>query len=301
MRLAPGVIVGYGARLSSGAADFRIQPRSQERLTGPLGIVQVEKRGGLALHVQVADFSGRHRVPVAVYDAALVASYGLPAAAGANVARPVRHEDVEILRRPDAIEQLDPGLVFEPVPKRSGQGLAGRDPQTERREVVTLCEALDREDRRVPGGRVEEDRGLESVDDAQHVSRHAGAARIKHCGGPDVPGEYEVTAEAVDEEELRDRERAVLVVQSEHVHAPELSGQREVGVGVVYAFGLPGRAAGEVERGKVVAVSVRGLERGRLARDPGVPVVEYRPATGRGVRLPTHHDDVLEETRLGRP
>ena len=107
----------------------RVEPLAQERPTRALRVVQIEERGRFSLELEVPDLSAGDFLPVRVDDTAFVSRDGLAAAPWADVPRPVRDEDMEILGGPDAVDELDPRAVEEVVPEGSGERLTcGRLP-----------------------------------------------------------------------------------------------------------------------------------------------------------------------------
>src|SRR5262249_54532529 len=134
-----------------------LDPRTEERLLGPVVLVPVEGHRGVALDAQIADLAPRHRPAVVVHDRRLIAGHGHPRGARPNLIRTVREKDVKDLRGPDPVDDFDAEPLAPARVDLIGQRLAGRHADAQRGEIEALLRLLDGEHAGVEGRHAEED------------------------------------------------------------------------------------------------------------------------------------------------
>ena len=135
--------------------------------------MHVEQGGRFSLHEQVANLPLWNRLTVVIHELQLVARERFATTARANVARPIRQENVEVLGRADPVNDVHPGLFLPLVPNGSRQRFARRDTQAQRGQIILFREALDREHGGIAGRGIIKDGGLEAVNDLEHLRRDA--------------------------------------------------------------------------------------------------------------------------------
>src|SRR5205823_7437613 len=109
-----------------------LDPGTEERLLRLLVLVPVVGHDRVALDAQVPDLAGGHRPPLVVHDDRLVAGHGQARRARPRRTGAVRDEDVEDLRRADAVDELDAEALAPARVELVGQRLARRDAEAER-------------------------------------------------------------------------------------------------------------------------------------------------------------------------
>src|ERR1700693_1733906 len=112
------------------------EPAADKGRAALLAIVPVVRRARRPAHLELADLAPPYRSSLLVYQPQLVAGNGLPGRAVAHISRPGADEHVQHLGRADALQDVDAGPLF-PTPAHVGrQGLAGRDAQARREELL---------------------------------------------------------------------------------------------------------------------------------------------------------------------
>ena len=102
------------------------RPRALERVARLVAVVPVPHRGGRPLDLQLAHLPGGDRAAVVADDAQVVAWHRHAARPVAHVARTIRQEDVQHLRRAEAVENLDAEVLGPPPADLRRQRLARR-------------------------------------------------------------------------------------------------------------------------------------------------------------------------------
>src|SRR6266436_1034981 len=259
-----------------GVLVARPHPLARERLLGALGLVPVARARAVSLDDQIACLAGCHFAAGIVYQFRLVARYDGAARAGAHLAATVRDERVAQLRRADAVEDLEPELVEPALVNGFRERLSRRAAEPDRPEVVQALGVGHLQHRRIRGrDRVKQGRALPR-DDLEHL-RGLGTARVQHRRGSDVEREVQRVAQAVREEQLGDREGAVLRPDLEHVAAERFAAHQHVVVQVDGCFGRARRTRGVLPESHVIPA--RGG--GRQLRALGADQVGIGEPTGR--------------------
>src|SRR5205814_2499040 len=102
-----------------------------------LMFVPVERTARVARNPQVAGVARRELVPLVVDDPRAVAGHDRAARAATRAARPVADEDVKHFRRADAVDDLGSEALLPALEERFREGLACRDAEPQRGEVVS--------------------------------------------------------------------------------------------------------------------------------------------------------------------
>ena len=166
--------------------------------------------------------------------------------AGTDLAGPVRQEDVQLLGRPDPVDDLDAEPREEPVLEGCRQGLPrrGREPHGGERVVGKVT----RQQRCVEGGHAEEERGPTGPRPLPDA-RRCRPTGLEQGRGPDGEREEQGVADAVGEEQLRHREAHVVRSDAEDLVTVGLADVPDVGVAVHGALGRARRARGVEPQG----------------------------------------------------
>ena len=186
-------------------------------------VVPVHDRARRPADEQFAHLALLHRLAVVVDQLDLVAGTGFAGGAVFHVARPVGQEDVQHLGRADAVENV--ALVFFPEAPADflRQRLAGGDAAAEF-HLARLRRVRAREERRIESRHAVEHRdrmflqqGRDAVRRRPLVHQHRrGADRHRKCHG---------VAEAIGEEQLRDRIAEIVFGDAEDGRGIKIVGQ----------------------------------------------------------------------------
>ena len=239
------------------------------------GVVEVAT-AGRATHGEPPDDARAYIVHVVVDDARLVPRHRPPGRAGADVVVRGTDEDVNHLRRADAVDDRDARGLVPGLPHGPRQRLARRDAAAQARDP-----AIDAERQHAAiGGRCREaGRGAVALD---RVEQLVGSALLEQDGGRADP--HRERHDAAEAERERDRGRADEDVVAARAHdlARERVAHREyVAVEVHRALRPAGRAAGVGDQHHVVGCRVVGLEALGLARGPLLDLREpHEPVAG---------------------
>ncbi len=210
-----------------------------------------------------------------VDDARLVAGHRLAGRAVTDIAGTVRQERVEHLGRAEAVEHVDACDLAPALADMRGQGLAGGDAEPQAVGARALADVLVREQRGVERRHAVENGRPVHAHDLEHAFGRR-PVRPQHGGGADREREGQGVAEPVGKEQLGGGMHDVVLGDAENALAEQLRGRHQVGMDVLDALGVAGRA--------------RGVE-------PERDLVRHRVGgEGRRVRF---GDEVLEGVRAG--
>ncbi len=207
----------------------------------------------------------------------------------AHGAGSVRQEDVQHLRRADAVEDLDAVVRSPALADVLRQRFAGR--HADAQPDVGLRGKVRRRKHRGVERRhaVEDRRAIRS--ETFRDGRWRWALGHQHGGCADRQRKRERVAEAIGEEQLRRREHDIVLPDAEDAAAVQLRGLDEAGVDMHRALRHAGRARRVEPEANVVRTGRRGVECIGPAREQRV---EREMATG----IAAGHDDVREMRQL---
>ena len=262
-------------------------PLAFERGLRLLVLVPVVGGARVARDPEVAGRAWPEVVPVVVHDLRAIAGDRGPARARARAAGDVRDEDVQHLRGPDPVEDLQAESLPPRLEQRLGQRLAGGDAHPERGEVVSEVLLGIREQGRIERWRGEEDGRPLRRDEAVHeVGRRA--LGLVDGRRADAEREEDAVAETVRVEQGRDGEVAIAFGRREHRRAVRLAAIDHVVLQVHGALREAGRARRVQPEARVVRRRVRGRELVRRRGQEALQRQRLRRCVASG------HDDVTQ-------
>ena len=135
-----------------------------------------------------------------------------------------------------------------------GQGLAGRDAEPQAVGARALADVLVREQRGVERGHPVEDGDAVALERLEHAFRRR-PVRPERGGGADREREGQGVAEPIGKEQLRGGMHDVVLGNAENALAEQFRGRHQVGMDVLDALGVAGRARGVEPEGDFDSVS----------------------------------------------
>ena len=159
--------------------------------------------------------------------------------------------------RAEPVEHVDADDVAPALADMRRQGLAGRDADAQPVGAGALADVLVREQGGVERRHAVEDGRPVAPHDLEHAFGR-GAVRPQHGGGADRQREGHGIAEPIGKEQLGGGMHDVVLADAEDALAEQLRGRHQVGMDVLDALGIAGRARGVEPEGDFVGHGVGG-------------------------------------------
>ena len=254
----------------------------------------VPRRHRRPADVEVARRVGGGDLGAAVVDQRRLVAANRPAGgARALLLQRVGQEDVQRLGRADAVEHGVAEAIAEPALQVGRERLPRRHRRPHALEGVGRGASVSSSAATKPG-LAKNSVGRSACDQLDHAGR-GGTTWLEHGGRTRREGEGQRVAQAVGEEQLGDREAAVVLGDPQHPGGVRVGGGLEVAVAVHHPLGETGRPRAVQPEARRVGRRGGDVERG-VVGEP-VPSVDRHAVV---TVVAADHDGVLDARRRGR-